>query len=90
MNFRHYDDYVRRNLKRGYTGKQMNVSYMKEKQLQVEDKVNDFKKKFKSSVEMANKWAEQHHIKEFMKKFGGEVVCTPIIVTTALLFCCVM
>jgi len=70
---KHYDDYVRRNLKRGYTGKQMNVSFMKEKQLQVEDKVNDIKKKFKSSVDAANKWAEQHHIKEFMKKFGGEV-----------------
>lgn len=70
---KHYDDYVRRNLKRGYTGKQMNVSFMKEKQLQVEDKLNDIKKKFRSSVDSANKWAEQNHVKEFIKKFGGEV-----------------
>jgi hypothetical protein len=73
---RHYDDYVRRNLKRGYTGKQMNVGFMKEKQIQMEDKLNDIKKKFRSSVDSVNKWSEEHHIAEFIKKFGGEVVCT--------------
>jgi len=73
----HYDDYVRRNLKRGYTGKQMNVSFMKEKQIMMEDKLNDIKKKLKNSVETANKamnkWSSEHHIVEFIKKFGGEV-----------------
>jgi len=70
---KHYDEYVRRNLKRGYTGKQMNVGFMKEKQIQMEDKLNDFKNKLKSSVNTVNKWSNEHHITEFIKKFGGEV-----------------
>jgi len=39
----------------------------------MEDKLNDIKKKFRSSVDSVNKWSAEHHIAEFIKKFGGEV-----------------
>ncbi|XP_038050659.1 choline-phosphate cytidylyltransferase A-like [Patiria miniata] len=42
---RDYDMYVRRNLSRGYTAKEMNVSFIKETSLSLQDRVDKVKKK---------------------------------------------
>ena len=42
---RNYDTYVRRNLERGYTRKDLNVSFMREKRLKLAHKVDDIKHK---------------------------------------------
>ncbi|XP_071798416.1 choline-phosphate cytidylyltransferase A-like [Asterias amurensis] len=42
---RDYDIYVRRNLSRGYTAKEMNVSFIKETSLSLQDRVDKVKKK---------------------------------------------
>jgi len=38
-----YDEYLRRNLKRGYTRKQLNISFIKEQQIKVGDKIKKYK-----------------------------------------------
>eukprot|EP00026_Physarum_polycephalum_P009063 Phypoly_transcript_09174.p2 GENE.Phypoly_transcript_09174~~Phypoly_transcript_09174.p2 ORF type:complete len:156 (-),score=28.66 Phypoly_transcript_09174:237-704(-) len=81
-----YDQYVRRNLARGYTGKQMNVGYVKQKQIQVEDNINKLKKqvndrvqKVNNRVQMVNdkvqKWSKSHNVRilEFIKRFNGRM-----------------
>jgi len=63
-----YDSYVKRNLARGYTGKDMNVSVLKEKALQVEEKINQFKSKVKV-------WSDQteHTIVQFLQRFSNRL-----------------
>jgi choline-phosphate cytidylyltransferase len=70
-----YDQYVRRNLARGYTGKQMNVGYVKQKQLQVEDNINKIKKEVNARVAKVQKWSKSHNMRllEFIKKFNGSM-----------------
>jgi len=61
---RDYDAYVRRNLARGYSGKDMNVGFLKEKQILVEDQL----KKLKNKVVEG-----EHQIVNFIRKFGYKV-----------------
>ncbi|GAM23965.1 hypothetical protein SAMD00019534_071400 [Acytostelium subglobosum LB1] len=68
-----YDDYVKRNLKRGYTGKEMNVGVFKEKALQVEEKINQFKTKVRDSVDQLKLWSSENNIKEFLSKFSRRI-----------------
>ncbi|KAL5476289.1 hypothetical protein EMCRGX_G026214 [Ephydatia muelleri] len=42
---RDYDVYIQRNLARGYTAKELNVGFMKEKELQVRSKMHDIKER---------------------------------------------
>ncbi|XP_041358165.1 choline-phosphate cytidylyltransferase B-like isoform X2 [Gigantopelta aegis] len=77
-----YDMYVRRNLARGYTAAELNVSYMKEKKIKlkvnyekIEEKLKDKKKeimdKWKESMDKGNellhKWEDKS--KEFIGNF---------------------
>lgn len=60
---KNYDSYVRRNLKRGYNRKQMNVGYMKEKAIRLDGKLDEMKEdlaeKVKSGIESTKrKWGE--------------------------------
>ncbi|KAJ8309967.1 hypothetical protein KUTeg_011832 [Tegillarca granosa] len=63
-----YDMYVRRNLSRGYSAKELNVSFMKEKRIQFDEKLNKVKDKGKA---LMGKWKEQTKDKkdEIMQKW---------------------
>lgn len=80
-----YDMYVRRNLQRGYTAKELNVSYMKEKKIQFTEKLDKVKDKGKEWIgkvketkekgnEMMNRWEEKskEFIGNFLELFGKD------------------
>lgn len=56
---RDYDMYLRRNLSRGYTAKEMNISFMKEKEVKFRERVSSLK----------GKWDEKS--KDFISGFMG-------------------
>lgn len=66
-----YDLYVRRNLSRGYSAKELNVSYMREKKIQFSEKYNNIKDKGK---EFMDKWEEKskEFIGNFLEMFGRD------------------
>ncbi|KAL5004247.1 hypothetical protein ScPMuIL_017703 [Solemya velum] len=80
-----YDMYIRRNLARGYTAKELNVSYMREKKIQFEEKYDKLVDKGKEIIgkvkttkdkgnEMLHKWEEKSKdfISNFLDLFGKE------------------
>lgn len=79
---RDYDVYVRRNLTRGYTAKELNVSFLKEKKIKLQEKVNKLKNKGKNLMEVLgettddvlNKWEEKSRevIDHFVRFFFGK------------------
>jgi len=63
-----YDLYVRRNLSRGYTAKELNVSFMKEKRLQFREKMESMKSKMEEMRnDVLHKWEEKS--REFVHNF---------------------
>uniref|UniRef100_A0A8D8VB42 choline-phosphate cytidylyltransferase n=1 Tax=Cacopsylla melanoneura TaxID=428564 RepID=A0A8D8VB42_9HEMI len=79
---RDYDIYVRRNLARGYTAKDLNVSFLNEKKFRFQNKIEEFKDKSKrvmenigeQGVDMIQKWEEKSRdiIDTFLLLFGRE------------------
>lgn len=79
---RDYDMYVRRNLSRGYSAKDLNVGFMKEKKIQFQEKMGTIRKRTKKVVEdieekshqMLNKWEEKSRefIDNFLLLFGQQ------------------
>ena len=65
---RDYDNYVRRNLKRGYTREEMNVSLIKEKELRAKAKLGEIKDN------IIQKWEEKSRdiIGGFLDMFGRD------------------
>jgi choline-phosphate cytidylyltransferase len=71
---RDYDEYVRRNLSRGYSREQLNVSFMKEKRIRLKDTMDSFKKEMTVTTQsLLQKWQEtrQELIGDFLEIFGA-------------------
>lgn len=79
---RDYDIYVRRNLARGYSAKDLNVSFLNEKKFRLQNKMDELKDKGKrvmenigeKRVDMIQKWEEKSRdfIDAFLLLFGRE------------------
>ncbi|BES95281.1 Cholinephosphate cytidylyltransferase [Nesidiocoris tenuis] len=79
---RDYDIYVRRNLARGYSAKELNVSFLNEKKFRLQNKMEELKDKSKKVMEnigekrfdMIQKWEEKSRdfIDAFLLLFGRE------------------
>ncbi|XP_008209684.1 choline-phosphate cytidylyltransferase A isoform X1 [Nasonia vitripennis] len=77
-----YDIYVRRNLARGYSAKELNVSFLNEKKFRLQNKFDDLKDKGKKVMEnfgekrtdMISKWEEKSRdfIDAFLLLFGRD------------------
>lgn len=61
-----YDIYVRRNLARGYTAKELNVSFLKEKKFRLQNKMDELKDRGKKvKGDLISKWEEKSN--DFIK-----------------------
>lgn len=80
---RDYDSYLRRNLERGVSAKELNISFLKEREIKTKKHIDDLKKQIKSVVmEHLGTWEDQSHnfIRGFAGRFGAEdvvVTCFP-------------
>ncbi|PHZ16901.1 uncharacterized protein RHIMIDRAFT_243051 [Rhizopus microsporus ATCC 52813] len=74
---RDYDAYLRRNLERGVSAKELNISFLKEKEIKTKKHLDDLKRQFKTAVlEQLGTWEDQSHelIRTFAGKFGAKDV----------------
>lgn len=79
---RDYDVYVRRNLARGYSAKDLNVGFMKKKKIQLQEKmdtIRDQSKKLVDNLEqrssnLISKWEgkSREFIDNFLELFGSD------------------
>ncbi|XP_016993893.2 choline-phosphate cytidylyltransferase A [Drosophila takahashii] len=74
-----YDVYVRRNLARGYSAKELNVSFLSEKKFRLQNKMDELKTRGKREltkvkVDIITKWEEKSRefIDAFLLLFGKE------------------
>lgn len=76
-----YDLYVRRNLARGYSAKELNVSFLKEKKFRFQNKMDELKDKGKRVMnevkgDVMAKWEEKSRdfIETFLLLFGRDSI----------------
>ncbi|KAI8987637.1 hypothetical protein BDF20DRAFT_851347 [Mycotypha africana] len=71
---RDYDAYLRRNLERGVTAKELNISFLKERRIKTKKSIDDFKKNIKGAInDTLLLWEDKSHdfIRGFNKVFGA-------------------
>ncbi|KAI7900645.1 uncharacterized protein BX663DRAFT_562988 [Cokeromyces recurvatus] len=74
---RDYDAYLRRNLERGVTAKELNISFLKEQEIKTKKSIDDLKNQIKYAIlEHLGTWEDQSHdfIKSFAGRFGAKDV----------------
>lgn len=76
---RDYDIYVRRNLARGYSAKDLNISYLSEKKIKLQNKMTELKDKGRRVIDsiegrLISKWEDKSRefIENFLLLFGRE------------------
>lgn len=76
---RDYDIYVRRNLARGYSAKDLNISYLSEKKIKLQNKMTELKDKGRRVIDsieerLISKWEDKSRefIENFLLLFGKE------------------
>lgn len=76
---RDYDVYVRRNLARGYSAKDLNISYLSEKKIKLQNKMTELKDKGRRVIDtieerLISKWEDKSRefIENFLLLFGRE------------------
>ena len=70
---RDYDIYVRRNLARGYSARDLNVGFIKKNQLQIQSRFDTVKSKFRTYEEESKTFMErwEDRSKEYIHNFIG-------------------
>ena len=71
---RNYDSFVRRNLARGYSRKDLNVSFLRGQRLKIQNKYDEVKDKTKRFLESKkHDWEESSKelLGSFLRRFGG-------------------
>jgi len=70
---RDYDSYVRRNLAKGYSRQELNVSFLRGQKCKLQNKVDEFKAEAKEKI---HQWEEQSKelIGSFLTMFGGTAI----------------
>ncbi|KAI9019229.1 hypothetical protein CLU79DRAFT_759303 [Phycomyces nitens] len=74
---RDYDAYLRRNLERGVSAKELNISFLKEQEIKTKKSIEDLRKQIKGAVlDQLVFWEgqSQEFIKGFAGMFGAETV----------------
>lgn len=76
---RDYDIYVRRNLARGYSAKDLNISYLSEKKIKLQNKMSELKDRGRRVIDsmeefLMSKWDDKSRefIENFLLLFGRE------------------
>ncbi|KAI9322719.1 cytidylyltransferase-domain-containing protein [Dichotomocladium elegans] len=74
---RDYDAYLRRNLERGVSAKELNISFLKEREIKTKKSIEDLRKQIRTVVlDQFETWESQSHdfIRGFAAMFGAETV----------------
>ncbi|KAL9540724.1 hypothetical protein MBANPS3_009526 [Mucor bainieri] len=67
---RDYDAYLRRNLERGVTAKELNISFLKERKIKTKKSIQDLRKTIKTAInDTMLLWEDKSH--EFIRGFSG-------------------
>ncbi|CEG73083.1 Putative Choline-phosphate cytidylyltransferase [Rhizopus microsporus] len=74
---RDYDAYLRRNLERGVSAKELNISFLKERKIKTKKSIEDFRQTLKTAInDTILHWEDKSHdfIRGFSGVFGAEDV----------------